>query len=65
MLRNLRLLLDNSGVTVKELSEKTGISIRSIQSYLAFETSPTLENVIKIADFFGVPIDFLCGRFVE
>ena len=58
---------------LKELREEKKISTRKMASYLGISQSaymfyenhngePTMENLVKLADFFSVTLDFLLGR---
>ena len=52
---------------IKELAEKNGISIAALEKKLGIgngtirkwnEVSPTLENISKVARYFGVSIEY-------
>lgn len=45
-----------------ELKEYLGCSIQAINQYKSGESRPSLENLYKIADFYGVSTDYLLGR---
>jgi transcriptional regulator with XRE-family HTH domain len=56
---------------IKELSRKRGKSLSDISYELGFSENyfyrmtksyPSIDKVIKIADYFHVPIDYLVGR---
>lgn len=44
------------------LSKATGIASSIITSYFTRGSSPSASQLIKIADYFGVTIDYLLGR---
>ena len=57
---NLRAELDYLGLTVKELSNKTGISKRTLDCYLGVRASmPPADIAIKIANALGVTVEYL------
>ena len=57
---NLRDELNYKDVRIKELSEKTKISIGTLNHYLAEKsTEPTAENAVKIAKALGVTVEYL------
>ena len=57
---NLRDELNYQDVRIKELSEKTEISIGTINHYLAEKsTEPTAENAVKIAQALNVTVEYL------
>ena len=57
---NLKSELEFKNMKVKELSEKTGISRRTIDQYLsAAAKMPSAENAVKIAQALGVSVEYL------
>ena len=58
-LRELRLF---SACTQKEIAAQLGISVRTFQAYEHGDREPSLNTLIKIADFFEVSLDYLLGR---
>ena len=57
---NLKKLLDEKDIQVKELASGTGISKNTVDNYLSGQKSlPNAENVIKIAQFLGVSAEYL------
>lgn len=58
------LLVENN-LNKKSFSIKIHINAASITHYLQGKRLPTVENLIKIADFFNVSTDFLLGREEE
>ncbi len=62
----LRDELEYQGMQVKELSQKTGISVNTLNKYRPGSTvSPTLENAQKIAEILNVSIDYLATGKVD
>ena len=61
----LRFLRNGRGLKQEELVELLGISIRSYRRYETGEREPTISIAWKIADFFGVSVDYLIGRTDE
>lgn len=58
----LRKLMDEAGLSIDRLNEATRITKMSLFKYLRGENVPGLDNLICLADYFGVPIDYLVGR---
>lgn len=56
--KNLRALITDPNA----LREYLGCSTQAINQYRLGTSRPTLENLCKIADFYGVSTDFLLGR---
>ena len=49
----------------KDVSERLEIAERTYQRYENAEREPTASVLIKMADFYGVTIDYLVGRTEE
>lgn len=50
------------GFTAQQMADVLSVSIRTYRNYESGSTSPSLDTLIKIGDFFGVSIDYLLGR---
>ena len=57
-----RAILKASQITHEELARATGIQKGTIQSYLTGRSEPGLSAAVKIADFFGLPVDVFAGH---
>ena len=55
----LRVALARLGMTMAELSKKSGMPYRSIQNYLSGKQNPGAEALIKIKEALGVNIDWI------
>ncbi len=53
-----------TGLSQKRLADAIGIQFGTLRSYIEGE-QPCVENLVKIADYFAVPLDFLMGRCTE
>ena len=58
---NLRQLMNSYGYNMSTLAEKTDLNVTSISRYLQGRV-PDLVAIWRIADHFGVTIDWLVGR---
>lgn len=56
----IKQLADEKNVTIAEIERKTGISNGQIRRWDS--SSPKIENIQKVADFFDVSTDYLIGR---
>ena len=56
----IKNMCSKNNITIKELEEKTGLSNGSIGKWDT--SSPKISNIIKIADYFNVSVDYLLGR---
>ena len=63
-LENFRMLVDRSQLPIEKLSVALDIPLSTIRSYLK-GACPNIGNLIKIADYFAVPMDYLLGRCSE
>ena len=54
--------MKSEGLTQHQLAEKIGVNQSAICKWLSGRSEPTIENLWKLADFFGITIDILVGR---
>ena len=55
-------LMNKRGISKKKMAETLGIAPPSVSQLASGKNLPSLETLIKTADFFGVSLDFLVGR---
>ena len=55
-------LLENKMITPYRMSKESGIPNRMIGRWKNGEIYPSAENLIKIADYLDVSVDYLLGR---
>ena len=58
-LRFLRIVRNH---TQQNMADMLGIALRNYQRYESGSSKPTLDNLVKIADFLKVPTDYLLVR---
>lgn len=58
-LKELRL---QSGLTQKKVAEKIGIAYKNYNTYELGYAMPDIQTLIKIANFYHVSLDYLCGN---
>jgi len=58
----LKMLRLQHGLTQQELAEQLGISAVTISGYELGRREPSIEILERIADCFGVSVDYLLGR---
>lgn len=56
---NLTDVIENSGLTKKEIAEKLGVSAASVTKWVKGDNSPDIEIIAKICDLFNVSINSL------
>ena len=52
-------------LTLRELSEKTGLNITSLHNYESDKGHPSLLSIARIADVYGVSIDWFALGCLE
>ena len=62
MLKNLKKLREEAGISQKMLAEVIGISQQSINKYENHNIEPDIHTMIRIADFFDTSVDYLIGH---
>ena len=58
---NLKELMFDNNMSVKDFCEKLDINLSHFYSYLKKETIPCFSTIVKIADYFCCSIDYLLG----
>ena len=58
----LQELKTEKNVMQKDVAAALGLPLRTYQRYEYGEREPQLSTLIKIADFYGVSLDYLAGR---
>ncbi len=60
-IKRLQELLDEKDMTQRELAERIGVTEVTISRYINGERKPRIDIIGKIAEVFGVSIDYLLG----
>lgn len=55
-------LREKSELSLRELAEKTGIPRTTIRDWEIGATLPGARHLIKLADYYGVSVDYILGR---
>ena len=55
-------LMEERSVTAYQVAKATGMSNTALSRYKAGKQAPAIDQLIAIADFFGVSTDYLLGR---
>lgn len=58
----LRQLRQEQGISCRKMGKDMGLSASALSHYETGISKPSLENVLKIAEYFQVSIDYLTGR---
>lgn len=58
----LMYLRKQNGLSQEQLGEKIGVSRQTISKWELGDTTPEMEKLIQLSDFFNIPIDKLVGR---
>lgn len=59
MYEKFKKLLDSRGVTPYRVSKETGLSTATLSDWKTGKSKPKQDKLIKIADYFGVTVDYL------
>lgn len=62
MIKRLKELRIEKNLTQTKLAENFGITYSNIGEWERGKSEPSIEMIIKLADFFNVSIDYLVGR---
>lgn len=60
VLKRLRI---ESNLTQKEIAKIINVSERTYSRYETGDREPKIETLIKLAEFYRIPIDILVGRY--
>ena len=58
----LRECRENANLSQKYVAITLGISSPSVANWERGKTNPTKENIVRLADLYGVSVDYLLGR---
>lgn len=61
-LARLREIREDRGIGIDEMVKALDVSLETYKSYETGATNPPFAKIVKIADMFGVSIDYLIGR---
>jgi len=61
----LRECRENAHLSQKYVAITLGLSSPSVANWERGKTKPTQENIVKLADLYGVSVDYLLGRVDE
>ena len=62
MIKNLKLLRKEKGISQKTLGEVIGVSQQSINKYENYNIEPDINTLIHLANYFNTSVDFLVGN---
>lgn len=62
MVKNLRKLRINKGISQQQLADVMGTSQQSVNKYENHNVEPDISALIKLADYFETSIDYLVGH---
>ena len=62
MLNRLKELVDETGLTLKEIAEKTEISQSNLSEFILGKHTPSFKNLISLLYLFDCSADYLLGK---
>lgn len=60
--QRLRVLIGESGKSHAEIAQHFGVSRQGVGKWANGETTPDIETIVNIAEYFGISTDYLLGR---
>jgi len=58
----ISLLMKHKNLTQQSLADAIGVSRPSITQFTSGVNLPSIKTLVTLADYFGVSLDYLCGR---
>ena len=62
MIKNLKLLRKEKGISQKTLGEVIGVSQQSINKYENYNIEPDISTLKHLAEYFNTSVDYLIGN---
>lgn len=62
MFEKIQLLMMSRHMNKADLAKAVGVSSGNLNDWSSGRSSPSVEKLIKLADFFDVSLDYLVGR---
>ena len=62
-MNRLKELRKNNGLTLKELGKKVSMHDNTLSQYETGKRNPSLKTWQQLADFYGVSVSYLQGRY--
>ena len=62
MYERIQLLMMQRQMNKSDLSKAVGVSTGNLSDWANGRSSPSMEKLIKVADYFDVSLDYLAGR---
>lgn len=61
-IQNLKNLMHSNNIKQNQLAKELNINVCTLNNYLTQKTEPSIDTLIKFADYFNVSLDYLCNR---
>ena len=62
MIKNLKQLRIEKGISQQQLADKIGVSQQSVNKYENHNVEPDIDTLVRIADIFNTSVDYLIGH---
>lgn len=62
MLKNLKKLRTEAGISQKQLADVVSVSQQSINKYENHNIEPDIDTMMRMADYFHTSVDYLIGH---
>lgn len=57
-------LIRDSGKKLREIARESGIGASQLSAYQSGTNEPNMSTLVKLSDYFNVPVDYLVGRTI-
>ena len=64
-MKTLKILREEKGLMQKDIASSVNHSITCISDWERGKREPSIDDLIRLADFFGCTVDYLIGREAE
>lgn len=61
----LKFLRNKIGITQKTVADNIGIAQQTYAGYESGKHEPSIEIAIRLANFYGLSMDYITGRFID
>lgn len=58
----LRKLREDRGLYIRQVADSLGVAVSTIAGYEKYDKNPNNKMLKKLADFYGVSVDYLLGQ---
>ena len=60
--KRLKAIREGLGLSQKKVAQETGLNVVTLSGYEVGRAEPNMAALVKLADFYGVSLDYIAGR---